>query len=82
LAKTKEELVNYPTLIWLNGGPGTSSHLGNFMEIGPIFIMADGTKVVNKYSWNTKYNIMFVDNPIAVGYSYAANKTEIPVNQD
>jgi carboxypeptidase C (cathepsin A) len=52
------------------------------MEIGPIFIMTDGTKVVNKNSWNTKYNIMFVDNPIAVGYSYAANKTEIPVNQD
>jgi carboxypeptidase C (cathepsin A) len=34
----KTEIKNYPIIIWLNGGPGSSSQLGNFMELGPHFI--------------------------------------------
>jgi carboxypeptidase C (cathepsin A) len=56
--------------------------MGNFMEHGPILIMTDGTKVLNKFSWNTEYNVLFVDNPISVGYSYAESKAEVPINQD
>jgi carboxypeptidase C (cathepsin A) len=56
--------------------------MGNFMELGPIFILEDGTKVVNKHSWNTEYNLMFIDNPIGVGYSYAESKSDIPTTQD
>ena len=30
------DMLNYPVVIWLNGGPGSSSQLGNFMENGPF----------------------------------------------
>lgn len=43
LAKTPSEISNYSTIIWLNGGPGSSSQTGNFLELGPIRINADGS---------------------------------------
>jgi carboxypeptidase C (cathepsin A) len=35
---SQADLSKYPILIWLNGGPGSSSQLGNFMELGPFWI--------------------------------------------
>lgn len=43
-----------PTVIWLNGGPGSSSQLGNFMELGPHFIARNGSNYTfskNAYTW-------------------------------
>lgn len=51
------------------------------MELGPVTFGTDGSQSVNPYSWNTEYNIMFVDQPVGVGYGYAVNE-DIPKNQD
>jgi len=71
----KEELKNYPTVIWLNGGPGSSSQLGNFMELGPEFVkpatMAPYEIKANEYTWVKSYNVLFVDQPVGTGLSYA-----------
>jgi carboxypeptidase C (cathepsin A) len=62
--------------MWLNGGPGSSSQLGNFMELGPYWIIPNETEhpyqaVPNKYAWTKNYNVMFVDQPVGTGFSYA-----------
>ena len=54
---TRADLQKYPIIIWLNGGPGSSSQLGNFMELGPNFIqpahMQPYEIVRNNYTWAT-----------------------------
>lgn len=67
-------LKNIPTIIWLNGGPGSSSQLGNFLELGPLLIKRTSTNVQivpNDFSWVKKYNVLFVDQPVGTGLSYA-----------
>ncbi|KJA20880.1 hypothetical protein HYPSUDRAFT_68198 [Hypholoma sublateritium FD-334 SS-4] len=58
-------------IFWTNGGPGCSSSLGLFMELGPCRVLdANGTKF-HPESWNSNANIFFFDRPIGVGFSYA-----------
>ncbi|KAM3137794.1 hypothetical protein pb186bvf_010044 [Paramecium bursaria] len=81
-AKTEDDISKYPTIIWLNGGPGSSSQIGNFQEMGPILIDKEGNPSYNNASWNVEYNMMFVDQPIGTGFSFAADPKEIPTDQD
>ncbi|EJC99355.1 serine carboxypeptidase, partial [Fomitiporia mediterranea MF3/22] len=57
-------------LLWTNGGPGGSSALGLFAELGPCRIASPNSTKYNPYSWNTNANIFFIDQPIGTGFSY------------
>ncbi|PPQ84537.1 hypothetical protein CVT25_007607 [Psilocybe cyanescens] len=60
-------------IFWTNGGPGCSSSMGLFMELGPCRIIdGNGTKF-HPESWNSNANIFFVDQPIGTGFSYAGH---------
>jgi len=62
-------------LIWFNGGPGCSSSIGLFTENGPYMFYNKSSKLTfNPYSWNRDYDLMFVDQPVGVGYSQAKDK--------
>lgn len=60
-----------PLSIWLNGGPGGSSMMGALEELGPCFVGADSkTTVQNPWAWNNEVNMLFLDQPVQVGFSY------------
>ena len=63
-----------PVLLWLQGGPGASSLYGMFTEIGPFTIDANGEVVERSAaasSWNQHYSLLFIDNPVGVGWSWS-----------
>lgn len=65
-----------PLLIWLQGGPGGTSMMGQFVENGPCVMDLDTnytSTVFNPYSWSQFYNVIYLDQPVTVGYSYKSN---------
>jgi len=63
-----------PLIIWFNGGPGCSSMLGFAQEHGPYQMMS-GTDYwqINPYSWNLEANMLYIEAPAGVGYSYCTD---------
>nr|AFK43035.1 unknown [Medicago truncatula] len=68
-----------PLVLWLNGGPGCSSiAYGASEEIGPFRIRPDGKSLfLNRYAWNNLANILFLDSPAGVGFSYCNKTTDL-----
>ncbi len=67
---TSEDAV----VLWLNGGPGLSSLVGLFEENGPFRVLPNGLTVTyDEYSWNSLANILYIESPAGVGFSYSDN---------
>jgi vitellogenic carboxypeptidase-like protein len=71
-----------PLLLWLQGGPGCSGLTGNFFELGPYLVNPDGASLRrNPFSWNRRFGLLFVDNPLGTGFSAAPSPAAIPTDQ-
>ncbi|XVF89286.1 hypothetical protein PTKIN_Ptkin19aG0117900 [Pterospermum kingtungense] len=68
-----------PLVLWLSGGPGCSSvAYGASEEIGPFRINKTGSSLyLNKYSWNIEANILFLESPAGVGFSYTNTSSNL-----
>ncbi|GAB2219357.1 hypothetical protein Drorol1_Dr00006992 [Drosera rotundifolia] len=66
-----------PLLLWLNGGPGCSGLSSILFDIGPLRIDVEAyngslpSLVLNPHSWTKVANVLFVDQPVGTGFSYA-----------
>ncbi|KAJ7689701.1 serine carboxypeptidase [Mycena rosella] len=70
-------------IFWTNGGPGCSSGLGLFMELGPCRLVNAGNGTVfHPESWNSNANIFFIDQPIGVGFSFAEYGETVGTTED
>ena len=81
--ESRNDPKNDPVVLWLNGGPGCSSFTGLLMELGPCNAVdpakRDGKPGTEKnpWAWNSNATMIFLDQPVGVGYSYVdwANKS-------
>ncbi|KAJ8259284.1 hypothetical protein COCON_G00182960 [Conger conger] len=85
--EAQKDPASSPVVLWLNGGPGCSSLDGLLTEHGPFLIQDDGTSLdYNPYAWNKIANVVYLESPAGVGFSYSddkqytTNDTEVAMN--
>lgn len=71
---------NAPLVFWTNGGPGCSGLLGLLQEQGPFRPEKDLKLIKNKYSWTYLANMVFIEQPVGVGFSYSLDKKDYHIN--
>jgi serine carboxypeptidase-like clade I len=72
---------------WSNGGPGASSLFGLLTEIGPLLLSEESLKTdeyrstgiptpqYNPFTWSRLGNLLIIDQPAPVGFSFCNNDT-------
>ncbi|XP_027351106.1 serine carboxypeptidase-like 45 [Abrus precatorius] len=74
--EAEEDPASKPLVLWLNGGPGCSSvGVGAFVEHGPFKPGDSNVLVKNDYSWNKEANMLYLESPAGVGFSYSGNES-------
>eukprot|EP00240_Pyramimonas_obovata_P001475 CAMPEP_0118934076 /NCGR_PEP_ID=MMETSP1169-20130426/13538_1 /TAXON_ID=36882 /ORGANISM="Pyramimonas obovata, Strain CCMP722" /LENGTH=476 /DNA_ID=CAMNT_0006876939 /DNA_START=79 /DNA_END=1509 /DNA_ORIENTATION=+ len=77
--ESRENPDKDPFVLWLTGGPGCSSQIALFEELGPYEIDPNNyTHLIRtKYSWSDHTNIIFVDQPVDTGFSYSNSSRDV-----
>jgi vitellogenic carboxypeptidase-like protein len=74
--------VSAPFLVWLQGGPGASSLFGLFAEQGPIMVDKEKNLHRRDITWNSKYHLLYIDQPVGTGYSFTKSEEGYVRNED
>ena len=69
--ESRNDPSNAPLVIVLNGGPGGASTSMATSNLGPCLVEpASNSTRLNPWSWNNNANLLFIDQPNFVGFSY------------
>lgn len=82
LVESIKEPENAPLVFWTNGGPGCSGLIGFMTEQGPFRPDVQGNVAENPYSWNQIANMVFLEQPVGVGFSYSDNNDDYRIGDD
>jgi carboxypeptidase C (cathepsin A) len=74
--EAEENPETAPVVFWTNGGPGCSGLLGFMTEMGPFRPQADLSLELNEWRWNKLANMVYVEQPAGVGFSYSDDKDD------
>nr|GME04006.1 serine carboxypeptidase-like 45 [Ipomoea batatas] len=78
-----ENKLSMPLTLWLGGGHDCSSAaIGAFYEHGPFRPRKDGRLEKNKFSWNSESNMLYIDTPIGVVFSYSNTSSDYKIWND
>ena len=79
LVESESDPANDPIVFWTNGGPGCSGLIGFMTEQGPFRPDQDGNLNINPWRWNTIANMVFLEQPVGVGYSYSDDENDYKI---
>ena len=71
--ESEENPETDPLVFWTNGGPGCSGLIGFMTEQGPFRPDMNGNLLLNEWRWNKISNMVFLEQPVGVGFSYSDN---------
>ena len=75
----EKDYAKRPTILWTNGGPGSSSFWGFFLENGPYIVSPDGAKLSPRpHAWYHSANYMIIEHPLSVTLSFAKHEADVP----
>jgi carboxypeptidase C (cathepsin A) len=77
--EAEEDAVNAPLVFWTNGGPGCSGLIGFLTEQGPFRPDSQGNLQMNDWRWNKIANMVFLEQPVGVGFSYSDNSDDYKI---
>lgn len=78
--KTTSTEEDVPLIIYMNGGPGSTSMNALFMEQGPLRVNQNDPNDLDSFeiyydeslSWLSTGDLLYVDMPVGTGWSYGA----------
>lgn len=73
--ESERHAANTPIVLWLNGGPGSSSLYGFFLENGPYEVLQGKHLILKKRptAWTKNAHYLVIDQPAGVGFSYGTH---------
>ncbi len=71
-----------PLVFWTNGGPGCSGLIGFLTEQGPFYPNEKLELEPNDWAWNKIVNMVFLEQPVGVGFSWTSDSSELKIGDD